>query len=166
MAVARLYNVKLHCYEVSEEEGEDGTPVLSQEMMHLLATDRDMFYRVAGGPYCVSDEDVPMMIQAIAPQVNFDNSSELEAWLKSIAKCAPWEELDNFMLPGMDFDPDAEPEGTTRMSGPVANLFSAKEPPSIIGRSLAELAVAAEVALSELLEDEETGSKTSECVKA
>jgi hypothetical protein len=161
IAVARMYNVDLQRYEGIVEVDDDGTPILSKEMAHLLATDRDMFYRVAGGPYCVSDDDVPMMLEAIATQVNFDSASELEGWLESLAQCATWEDLDAFQLPGMDFEPDAEPEGTVRMSGPVANLLSAQPSRSNMAEySLDELAAATELALEELLHKEEAGTKT------
>jgi hypothetical protein len=70
----------------------------------------------------------------------------------------------------MDFDPDAEPEGTVRMSGPVANLLSAEPSRSIhlfkTEYSLDELAVAAELALEELLKEEEAGMKTPPCASA
>jgi len=162
IAVARIYNVDLHRFEGIVEVDDAGTPVLSKEMAHLLATDRDMFYRVAGGPYCVTDEDVPMMTEAIATQVNFDCASELEGWLESLAQCATWEDLDGFQLPGMDFDPDAEPEGTVRMSGPVANLLSVEASRSdTTGFTLDDLTAAAEIALEELLQLEEVGSASS-----
>lgn len=167
IAVARMYGVDLHCYEGIVEVDDEGTPMLSKEMAHLLATDRDMFYRVAGGPYCVTDEDVPMMLEAIATQVQFECASELEGWLESLAQCATWEDLDAFQLPGMDFDPDAEPEGTVRMSGPVANLLSASSSGSDLTQfSLDDLAAAAEVALQELLNDEEAGTKAPPCASA
>jgi len=166
VAVARIYNVDLRCYEGIVEVDDDGTPMLSKEMAHLLATDKDMFYRVAGGPYCVTDEDVPMMLEAIANQVNF-TASELESWLKSLEQCTTWEELDSFQLPGMDYDPDAEPEGTTRMAGPVANLLSA----SLSGSHVTLLsrdgvAAAAELALQELLYAEEAVMKAPPCASA
>lgn len=161
IAVARMYDIDLHCYDSIVEVDDEGTPVLTKELAHLLAMDRDMFYRVAGGPYCVSDDDVPMMLEAIAPQVNYNSASELEGWLESLAKCATWEDLEAFQLPGMDFDPDAEPEGTVRMSGPVANLLSAQPSQSCMPDcSLDELAEAAQLALDELLQEEEAGSKT------
>jgi len=167
IAVARMYNVDLQCYDGIVEVDDDGTPMLSKEMAHLLATDRDMFYRVAGGPYCVSDDDVPMMLEAIATQVNFESASELEGWLESLAQCATWEDLEEFQLPGMDFDPDAEPEGTVRMSGPVANLLSAQSSRSDMAEySLDDLAVAAELALEQLLQEEEAGTKTPPCASA
>lgn len=162
IAVARMYNIDLHCYEgIVEVNDDDGTPMLSKEMAHLLATDRDMFYRVAGGPYCVSDDDVPMMLEAIATQVNFENAAELEGWTASLARCATWEDLEGFQLPGMDFDPDAEPEGTVRMSGPVANLLSVQSSRSdMTDYSFDELAAAAELALEQMLQEEEAGMKT------
>jgi hypothetical protein len=131
-------------------------------MSRLLAMDRDMFYRVAGGPYCVTEDDVPMMLEAIATQVNFDCSSEFESWLQSLEQCATWDDLDAIQLPGMDYDPDAEPEGTVRMSGPVANLLTVGPSTSQDGESTTaselsfdDLAAAAEIALNELLEVEE-----------
>lgn len=122
--VARMYNVELIAYEGIEYD-DNGLPILSEEMSQLLATDRDMFYRVANGPFSVTDEDVPMMLEAIAPQVNFDSSADLEGWLAILERCKTWEDLDDMQLPGMDYDPDAEPEATIRVSGPAASLFSA-----------------------------------------
>jgi hypothetical protein len=106
-----------------------------------------------------------MMLEAIATQVNFESASEFEAWLQSLSQCATWEDLDAFQLPGMDFDPDAEPEGTERMSGPVANLLSAGSPRPMAEFSLGDLAAAAEIALEELLQTEEAG-ETSPCASA
>jgi hypothetical protein len=150
-AVARIYKVELRSYEGIVELDEDGSPVLSKEMAHLLTTDRDMFYRVAGGPYCVTDEDIPLMLEAIAPQVNFGSSSELESWLASLAECETWEELDAFQLPGMDYDPDAEPAGTTRMAGPVTSLLAAQSSKSVHDIALDEIAEIADFALEQLL---------------
>jgi hypothetical protein len=162
IAVAKMYNVDLHAYEGIVERDDEGTPMLSAEMSRLLAMDRDMFYRVAGGPYCVTEDDVPMMLEAIATQVNFDCSSEFESWLQSLEQCATWDDLDAIQLPGMDYDPDAEPEGTVRMSGPVANLLTVGPSTSQDGESTTaselsfdDLAAAAEIALNELLEVEE-----------
>jgi hypothetical protein len=149
IAVARMYDVELRAYDGVVEVDEEGRPVLTREMADLLASDRDMFYRVAGGPYCVEDDDVPMMMEAIAPQINFDNSSEAEAWLKSLSECASWEELDAFQIPGMDYDPDEEPEGTRRMSGPVASLLSMKSPQPMADYSFDDLVDSAYTALSE-----------------
>jgi len=165
IAVARMYDVDLRCYEGIVEVNDDGTPVLSREMARLLATDRDMFYRVAGGPYCVTDDDVPMMLEAIANQLKY-NASELEGWLKSLEQCTTWEELDAFQLPGMDYDPDAEPEGTVRMSGPVADLLSTtssrheetgSSSRSLNTVSLHDVATASDLAIQEMLNDEEEG---------
>jgi hypothetical protein len=112
------------------------------------------------------DEDVPMMLEAIADQVNF-TASELENWLKDLEQCTTWEDLDAFQLPGMDFDPDAEPEGTTRVAGPVANLLSAEPSGSKVTQfSLDDLAVAAELALLEQLSVEEAGTKAPPCASA
>jgi hypothetical protein len=164
IAVAKMYDFDLDHFNGLVEYDSDGTPVLSKEMAKLLATDRDMFYRVVGGPYCVEDDDVPMMLEAIATQVNFECSSELESWLQSLATCTTWEEIDSFQLPGMDFDPDDEPEGTLRMAGPVANLLS--RPPSTSSTStfageltIDDLAAAASAALMELLQEEEAEKK-------
>jgi len=160
IAIARMYNLDLRCYEGIVEINDNGEPMLSKEMAHLLATDKDTFYRVAGGPYCVADEDVPIMLEAIAAQVNFvfegaGGSSELESWIDSLAMCTTWEELDAFQLPGMDFDPDAEPEGTTRVSGPVANLLATQLPVTteLENVTMDELVAAAQHALDELLEE-------------
>lgn len=122
-AVARMYGVDLHAFDGVTELDDDGRPVLTQEMAHLLANDRDMFYRVVGGPYCVDAEDEPMMLEAVAPQIGFHSSGELEDWLARLAECTTWEQLDEFQFPGADYDPDAEPENTRRMSGPVASLL-------------------------------------------
>nr|APG76200.1 hypothetical protein 1 [Beihai noda-like virus 20] len=151
IAVARMYDVDLHCYEGIVEVDDEGRPVLSKEMADLLANDKDMFYRVAGGPYCVEDDDVPMMLEAIATQINFESSSELESWLESLSKCATWEELDAFQIPGGDYDPDEEPECTVRMSGPAASLLAAgsSQPSEMADCSLDDLAAAAAVALQE-----------------
>lgn len=151
IAVARMYNVDLHTYEGIVQVDDEGRPVLSEEMAHLLASDRDMFYRVAGGPYCVEDEDIPMMIEAIATQINFESSSECEAWLESLAKCTTWEELDSFQIPGGDYDPDDEPEHTVRMSGPAASLLATTSAQSstMADCSLDDLVAAADIALEE-----------------
>jgi hypothetical protein len=107
-----------------------------------------------------------MMLEAIANQVNF-TASELESWLKSLEQCTTWEELDSFQLPGMDYDPDAEPEGTTRMAGPVANLLSdALSGSNWAQFSLDDVSVAAELALQELLCKEEAGMKAPPCASA
>ena len=154
IAVARMYDVDLNAYDGVVQVDEEGRPVLSEEMAHLLANDKDMFYRVAGGPYCVEDDDVPMMLEAIARQINFESASECQSWLESLSKCATWEELDSYQIPGGDYDPDAEPERTVRMSGPAASLLAATSPqPSEMseycGWPLSELAAAAAVALQE-----------------
>ena len=165
-AVARIYGVELHRYEGVVETDEEGRPVLSKEMAYLLMHDKDMFYRVAGGPYCVEEEDVPMMQEAITEQIGFENSSECEAWLKAMSECTTWEQLDEFLIPGGDFDPDAEPEGTVRMSGPAVNLLAAQTSfeqrtlsglppqvkPSMVKISLGEVAACAESAVTEYLE--------------
>jgi len=158
IAVARMYDVELRSFDGIVEIDSDGSSlVLTQEAAHLLATDRDMFYRVAGGPYCVEDDDVPMMTEAIADQLNF-TAAELEQWLKDLEQCKTWEDIDAFQMPGMDYDPDAEPEGTTRMAGPVANLLSADSKSGSAGAFLIdELVVAAELALSELVVGETEG---------
>ena len=161
LAVARLYDVKLEAYEGIVELDDDGRPVLSEDMAYLLANDKDMFYRVANGPYCVADEDVAMMTDHITQTVKFEPASEFEAWCDSLAKSTTWEELDEFLLPGTDFDPDAEPEGTVRMSGPAASLLAAGTPQSSAmsashAASLEELAFASELALEQLLEEQET----------
>lgn len=136
-------------------------------MAHLLATDRDMFYRVAGGPYDVVEDDVPMMLEAIAPQVNFGSSAELETWLGLLSKCTTWEDLDDLQLPGVDFDPAEEPEGTMRVSGSVASLLSDQSQ-----ISPCDLTMSAELALDQLAEywdacqsqlSEEAGTKTPPC---
>lgn len=160
-AVAKMYDLTLIAHGVVEHDDE-GTPVLTREMAHLLATDKDTFYRVASGPYCVTEEDVPMMLEAIATQVNFDNSSEFETWLKALEDCMTWEDIDTFQLPGMDFDPDTDPEDTVRMSGPVANLLAANPSRSDLPElSFDELADACELALNELLQMEEAGENAS-----
>jgi hypothetical protein len=141
-----MYGVDLLCYEGAVELDEGGRPVLSKEMADLLANDRDTFYRIAGGPYCVEDDDVPMMQEAISTQVGFESSSEWEAWLESLASATTWEELDAFQIPGGDYDPDDEPECTTRMSGPAASLLAAN---SQQPTSFCELVAAAEIALGE-----------------
>jgi len=167
IAVARVYDVNLQCYDGIVEVDEMGRPVLSEEMAHLLANDKDMFYRVANGPYDVTDEDVPMMLEAIAPQLNFESSAEFEAWIAALAECATWEELDSFQIPGVDYDPDAEPEGTVRMSGPAANLLGANtsQPSHVADCSLEDIASAAELALEQCLA--EVGeSNGSECAVA
>lgn len=146
IAVSRMYGVDLLCYEGAVELDEGGRPVLSKEMADLLANDRDTFYRIAGGPYCVEDDDVPMMQEAISTQVGFESSSEWEAWLESLASATTWEELDAFQIPGGDYDPDDEPECTTRMSGPAASLLAAN---SQQPTSFCELVAAAEIALEE-----------------
>jgi hypothetical protein len=102
-----------------------------------------------------------MMHEAIADQVKF-TASELDTWLNDLGQCTTWEELDSFQLPGMDFDPDAEPEGTVRVSGPVANLLSAESSGSKVAQfSLDDLAAAAELALLEQLSVEEAGMNAS-----
>jgi len=161
-AVAKMYGVDLQCYENLPDFDEDGHPKLTVEMANLLANDREVFYRVAGGPYCVEDEDVPMMTEAIATQVGFATTAELEQWLASLAECSTWEEIDAFQLPGMDFDPDAEPEGTVRMDGPVENLLSADVIQNVTPIwsdlsefSFDELVEAAEFALEMLLTEED-----------
>jgi hypothetical protein len=159
MAVARIYDVDLHKYEGVVETDEEGRLVLSREMAHLLANDKDMFYRVAGGPYCVEDEDVPTMLEAIAPQLNFASSTELETWLEELSQCKTWDELDELQIPGTDYDPDDEPECTVRMSGPAANLLAAGAAQSsdyaANGCSLENLASAALEALLEAGEVQE-----------
>jgi hypothetical protein len=153
IAVARMYNIDLRAYEDVVQVDDEGRPVLSKEMAHLLANDRDMFYRVVGGPYCVEDDDVPMMLEAIATQINFESSSECEEWLESLSKCTTWEELDSFQIPGGDYDPDEEPECTVRMSGPAASLLAATSAcSSESGCSLDDLATAAAQALLEGIE--------------
>jgi hypothetical protein len=173
--VAKLYEVDLRCYETIVEFDSDGVPVLTAEMADLLANDRDMFYRVAAGPYEVDDEDIPMMLRAIAPQVNYEFASELEEWLTGLAAAETWEQIDEFQLPGMDYEPDDEPEGIIRVAGPVANLLAvtlsgrdsrskrcALNAPAAIDDpmadcSLDELAAAAEVALEQYLREREAG---------
>jgi hypothetical protein len=168
IAVARMYDVNLHAYEGIVQVDDEGRPVLSEEMAHLLASDRDMFYRVAGGPYCVSDEDVPMMLEAIATQIGFGSSSECEAWLEALSKCATWEELDSFQIPGGDFDPDEEPECTVRMSGPAASLLSATSAQTslktecTIDELAASYATALQECVAEGLDDEEGDTNTSD----
>jgi len=168
IAVARLYDVDLQCYDGIVEVDDMGRPVLSEEMAYLLANDKDMFYRVANGPYDVTDEDVPMMLEAIAPQLNFESSAEFEAWLAALAECATWEELDSFQIPGADYDPDAEPEGTVRMSGPAANLLGANisQPSQVADCSLEDIASAAELALEQYLAEvgDANGSECAESV--
>jgi hypothetical protein len=100
-------------------------------------------------------------------------SSELESWLDSLAKCTTWDELDAFQLPGVDFDPDAEPEGTTRVSGPVANLLATQLPVTsdLENVTMDELVAAAQSALDELLEEtdkifEGVGSNIATSAKA
>lgn len=154
IAVARMYNVDLRHFEGAVEFDDEGCPVLTDEMMQLLKTDKEVFYRVAGGPYCVEDADVPMMTEAIASQVGF-SSSELQSWTESLAKCATWDELEEFMLPGMDYDPDAEPDGTVRVAGPVTSLLSSEFPTMTFG----ELEAAAELALEQLTQDYEAGQE-------
>jgi len=167
IAVARVYGVELRCYEGIVELDGMGRPVLSDEMAHLLANDKDMFYRVANGPYDVTDEDVPMMSEAIAPQLNFESSAEFEMWIDALQDCATWEELDAFQIPGADFDPDAEPEGTVRMSGPAANLLQANSPqPSATADcSFEDVVLAAELAVEQYLAEVED-SNPSECAEA
>lgn len=167
IAVARMFKVDLHRYDGVVEIDEDGYPILSEEMSHLLATDRDMFYRVAAGPYCTTEEDVPMMQEAIAPQVNFENNmTEFVKWLELLSKCATREELDAFQLPDTDFDPEEEPEGTTRMAGPVASLLSAQSQLPSTSQHISDqltfgdLATAAEIAMEECLREEEAGENT------
>jgi len=169
--VAKIYNVDLEpFYDIttadSEEDSvpghytsllaynfhveDDGTPTLSKEMAHLFTTDRDMFYRVSGGPYSVTDDDIPMMLEAVAPQVGFGNASEYRAWLDQLSACMTWKDLDEFQLPGMDYDPDDDPEGVTRVGGPVVSLFAARcaSDDNII--SLEDLTLARDLAVSEL----------------
>jgi hypothetical protein len=150
IAVAKMYRVELAVYAEVVDFYDDGSPVLTKELADLLAADRDMFYRVAGGPYCVEDDDIPLMTQAIAAQVGFDNSAEFERWLNSLAQCSTWEELDAFQLPGMDYDPDEEPEGTTRMDGPVANLLMLKSTDDVrAALTFDDLVMAADLAYEE-----------------
>ena len=158
IAVARMYGIELHSYEGVVEYDEYDRPILSEEMANLLANDRDMFYRVAGGPYSVEDSDVPMMLEAIAPQIGFESeglggSSDCEAWLEELSNCATWEELDSFQIPGGDYDPDMEPEGTVRVSGPAASLLAAEsERSETTARSLEDIVAAAFSALNECIE--------------
>jgi hypothetical protein len=150
IAVAKMYRIDLAVYAEIVEFHDDGSPVLTKELADLLAADRDMFYRVAGGPYCVEDDDIPLMTQAIATQVGFDNSAEFEQWLNSLAGCTTWEELDAYQLPGMDYDPDEEPAGTTRMDGPVANLLMLKSTDDVrAALTFDDLVMAADLAYEE-----------------
>jgi len=151
--LARMHDVDLHAFEGLIEFDEHGTPVMTAEMQYLLDNDSDMFYRVAGGPYCVEDEDVPMMLEAITPQCGFEFMSEFNSWLESLAECNTWEELDPFLLPGMDFDPDAEPKGTVRMAGPVARLLADNGPDGELSLTLEELSAAAEIAYTEYVSE-------------
>jgi hypothetical protein len=157
IAVARIYGIDLRKYEGIMEVDDDDKPVLSKDMYRLLVNDKDMFYRVAGGPYEVTDEDVPLMLEAIAPQLNFGTTSEFKAWLQAMEKCATWEELDAFMCPQTDFDPDSEPENTVRMSGPIATLLDDQLPYGVD-----DLVTAADQAQAELIElREETASDSA-----
>jgi len=80
--------------------------------------------------------------------------------------------LDEFQLPGMDYDPDAEPEGTVRMDGPVTSLLVAQsagpsDTPSWDGRlDFGDLATAAEIAIGELLRTGEEETKSGPPVAA
>jgi len=126
MVVAKLYDLELKSFEGMVELDEEDRPVLSTEMQRLYDLDRDTFYRVIGGPYDVQDEDIPMMLEAIAEQVNFNNVTELNNWLDGLMECSTWAELDEYLLPGMGYDPDDDHEAVVRMSGPVANLLTLK----------------------------------------
>ena len=153
-AVARIYQMDLTRYQGIIEYDDAGNPVLSNEMSLLFARDRDMFYRVINGPYNVDDSDIPMMLEAVATQIGYDNTSEASAWLDALSRCSTWEELDEFQIPGGDYDPDDDPEWTTRMSGPVARLTDGGSPgPSmdLSDISFDELVAAADIALEELL---------------
>lgn len=156
IVAARIYNVDLRRYEGIVELDDEDRPVLSKEMMDLLANDRDMFYRVAGGPYCVEDDDIPMMTEAITHQLDPGwPATEFEQWIDALSKCQTWQELDAFQIPGGDFDPDAEPECTVRMAGPAANLLAAgpSEMSDATGLTLEDLVTAAAVALQESISE-------------
>lgn len=165
-AVAKMYDYDLTTYSTIVDVTDDGI-VLSREMLNLLAADRNMFYRVAGGPYCVEDGDVPAMMEAICTQCGYDNSEEFEQWLKDLSECTTWEQLDQFQLPGMGYDPDAEPEGTVRVAGPATTLLSAQPDLKmqlncdsrdqsamlLAATTVGDLAEASELALEELLKE-------------
>jgi len=130
IVVGRLYGQHWHdndgdlkAFDGVEYE-DDGTPILSERLRHLLDTDRDTFYRVAGNGaqhlYGTADED--LFMERIAPQCGFSDSHTFGEWLMNLENCTTWEELDEFLLPMTEFDPDEEPEGTVRADGPVASL--------------------------------------------
>jgi hypothetical protein len=166
IAVARMYKVELRSFDVIVETDDDGNAVLSEELVKLLTTDRDMFYRVAGGPHCVTDEDVPMMSEAIAHQVGF-TASELQTWLESLEQCMSWDELDAFQLPGVDYDPDDEPEGTVRMAGPVPNLLATMPSGSkSIQLTIEDMVDAADAELEQYTGDGQAGTKAPPSAEA
>jgi hypothetical protein len=153
-AVARIYGIKLTMFEGMSEIDEYGTEVLSFEMAQLLADDRDMFHRVANGPYEVADSDVPIMLDSVSQELGFGTSAECEEWLKGLSECATWEELDQWLLPGKSFDPDAEPEGTRRVSGAFKYLLQLKDNAMFQDRYEAELRIARHHSVRECTIDE------------
>jgi len=158
IVVANIFGFQLRKFtDIVELDSQSGGMVLTPEMAKLLANDSDMFYRCAAGPYPFEEGDEGMMFEAIAPQLGF-TPAEMQAWLEDMAKCTTREELDEFQIPGADYDPDAEPEGTVRVAGPVANLLStfvgpdhAKHGVWVSGTSFGELVAASTIALEECL---------------
>jgi hypothetical protein len=140
-AVARIYGVELTMFDGMTEVDENGTEVLTEEMAALLTSDRDMFHRVVNGPYDVEDSDIPILLDSVSIELGFGCSSDCQEWLKGLSECSTWEELDRWLLPGVSFDPDAEPEGTRRVSGAFHYLLRLKDEAAFTDRYAQELRV-------------------------
>jgi len=87
-AVARINKIDLQPYSCEAQT----------EMERLYVTDRDMYYRVANGPFPWDEGASAEMFDAVRKEFGF-TGTELEAYVNEIEKAQTWSELEELQLP-------------------------------------------------------------------
>jgi hypothetical protein len=84
------------------------------EMERLYVTDRDMYYRVANGPFPWDEGASAEMFDAVRKEFGF-TGTELRAYVEAIEKAQTWSELEELQLPRVG-EAKEDPPNVLRMA--------------------------------------------------
>jgi hypothetical protein len=95
--------------------GFDLAPIDEAALAALYDTDRDMYYRVCGGPYPRDEASDELTREVVGDQLGF-TGSELDEYCCMLKKCKTWEALEAMKLPSDSDLTQDDPAGTLRVA--------------------------------------------------
>jgi len=130
-------------YDITLSEIGNGTPIVSEEQLGALdpdhelrkvyENDRDLYYKIAGGPYPYDADDSALQYECVAADYGM-TGNELYAFDEELRKQSTWAGIQGLMLPArIDRERPEDPLGEERKPDPpgterVAAFYSGDDP--------------------------------------